>query len=68
MIGDDVNVCGRVCRFGLDADKPRSHMAAVEDPVHRVAGEDVGDFLLIGQNNERRLQQPSANQRRRFRF
>jgi hypothetical protein len=57
VVGDDVNVRGRVRRFGLDADEARSHMAAVEDPVHRVAGEDVGDFLLVGQNDERRLQQ-----------
>ena len=68
MIGDDVNVRGGICRFGLDADEARSHMAAVEYPVHRVAGEDVGDFLFVGQYDERRLQKPSANLRRRIRF
>jgi hypothetical protein len=28
-------------------------MTTVEDPVHRIASEDVGDFLFGGQHNER---------------
>ena len=43
-------------------------MTAVEDPVHRVAGKDVGDLLFGGKHNQRRLEQAGANLRRRLRF
>jgi hypothetical protein len=49
VIGDDVNVRRSVRSFGLHADEARGYMAAIEDPVHRVAGEDVGDLLFGGQ-------------------
>ena len=68
VIGDDVNVRGCVRRLRLHADEARSHMAAVEDPVHRVAGEDVGDLFFGGQDDERRLQQAGADLRGRLRF
>ena len=43
-------------------------MAAVEDPIHRVAAEDSGDLLLGRKQDERRLQETGANHRRRVRL
>jgi len=56
-----MDVGGCICSFGLDADKARSHVTAIEDPVHRVAGKDVGDLFFGRQHNERRLQQSRAD-------
>jgi len=68
MVGDDVNVRSCIRCFGLHADEARSDVTAVEDPVHRVASEDIGDLLFDRQNNERRLQETGADLRRRLCF
>ncbi len=47
--------------FGFTLMKRASDMTAVEDPIHRVAGKDVGDLLFGGEHNKRRLQQSGAN-------
>jgi hypothetical protein len=52
VIGDDVDVGGAIGRLGFHADKARGDMTAVKDPIHRVAGEDVGDLLFDGQDNQ----------------
>ena len=57
-----------VRRLRLDADEAAGDMAAIEDPIHRVTGEDVGDLLLGGKDNQRRLQQPRADHRRSLRL
>ncbi len=48
VVGDDMNVRRAVRHLRLDADKAAGDMAAIEDPIHRVAGEDVGNLLLGG--------------------
>ena len=52
----------------LDADEAAGDVAAVEYPIHRVAGEDVGDLLLGRQQDERRLQQAGTDHGRSVRF
>ncbi len=54
--------------FRLDADEAAGDMAAIEDPIHGVAGEDSCDLLLGRKQNQRRLQQAGANHRRRVRL
>ena len=44
--------------FGLMLMKAAGHMAAVENPVHRISTEErVAIFSSAGQEDERRLQQ-----------
>ena len=68
VIGDDVNVRRSIRNLGLDADEPAGDMTAVKDPIHRVTSEDVGDLLLGGKDNQRRLQQAGADHGRRVRL
>ena len=48
VVGDDVDVRARVRQLRLDADEAAGHMAAVENPVHRISTEYGSDFLLSG--------------------
>ena len=68
VVGDDMNVCRSIRHFGLDADEAAGHMASVKDPIHGVASEDVGNLLLSGKDDERRLQQAGADHGRRVRL
>ncbi len=68
VVGDDMHVRRRIRRPGLDADEAAGDVAAVEDPIHGVAAEDVGDFLLGRQQDERRLQQAGTDHGRSGRF
>ena len=68
VVGDDVDVRRRSGNLGLYADEAAGDMTAVEYPVHRVSGEDIGDLFLRWQNDERRLQQAGADHRRRSRL
>ncbi len=63
-----MNVGRAVRQLRLDADKAAGNVAAVKDPIHRVAGKDVGDLLLGGKHDERRLQQAGADHRGRVRL
>ena len=63
VVGNDMNVGRAVREFWLDADKAAGNVAAIEDPVHRVAGKDVGDLLLRGKLDQRRLQESRADHR-----
>jgi len=57
------------CGSWFDADEARKpHGPPSKIQFHRIASEDVGDFLFGGQHNERGLQQTGAHLRWRFRF
>ena len=63
VVGDDVNVGRAVREFRLDADEATGNVAAVEDPVHRISGKYVGDFLFRGKLNQSRLQERRPDHR-----
>ena len=52
----------------LDADEAAGDVAAIENPIHRIAGKDVRDLLLGRKHDQRRLQQAGADHRRRVRL
>lgn len=56
VVGDDVDVGRSICCLRLHADKARSHMAPIEDPIHGIAGENVGYFLLGRKHDQSGLQ------------
>src|SRR6266702_5705487 len=63
-----MNVRRSVRYLGLHADKTAGDVASIENPIHSVTGEDVGDLLLGGKDNQCRLKQAGVNHRRRVRF
>ena len=56
VVRDDMHVCCAVRQLRLDADKPAGDVATIEDPIHGVPREDVHNLLLIGEQDQRRLQ------------
>ena len=68
VVGDDMNVGRAVRDLRLDADKAAGDVAAIENPIHRISGKDVGNLLLGGKQDQRRLQESGADHRRRVRL
>ncbi len=48
VIGNDMDVGRTVRRLRLHADEATRHVAAVKNPIHRVARKDIGDLFLCG--------------------
>ena len=46
VVRDDMDIRGGVCHLRLDADEAAGDMAAIENPIHGIAGEHIGDLLL----------------------
>ena len=68
MVGNDMHVRGAVRQLRLDADEARGNVSTIEHPIDGISSEDIGNPLLIGKQNQGRLQKCGADHRRRVRL
>jgi hypothetical protein len=53
VVRNDMHVGRAVRHLRLNADKAAGDVAAIEDPIHCVTGEDIRNLLLVWKQDER---------------